>query len=187
VRIIAGKWRGKKLVAPDGLDVRPTSDRARGALYNVLLHGKPVAYGFRLRAARVLDGFAGTGALGLESLSRGAAHVTFMENAAASLDALKSNIAACGAKASAKIMNVDVTSPPRGPAPCNLVFLDPPYGQGLVPLALESLDTAGWIAEDAICCVELGKAERFDPPGNFALLDDRRYGAARIVILTKSS
>ena len=186
MRIIAGKWRGKKLVAPDGLDVRPTSDRARGALYNVLLHGKPAARGFQLRGARVLDGFAGTGALGLEALSRGAAHVTFLENASASLGAIKANVSACNADTSVHLLKTDVLTAPKAATPCDLIHLDPPYGKGLVGAALDRLVTKGWVADGAICCAEFGKDEALEVPEGFEPLDDRRYGVARIVILTKT-
>ena len=185
VRIIAGKWRGKKLITPKGLNVRPTSDRGKGALYDLLIHGKPAARGFKLRDAQVLDAFAGTGALGLEALSRGAAQVTFMENAKASQRAISANVSACQADSVVNLIETDVLAAPRAASPCGLIHLDPPYGKGLVSAALQRLETNGWIASGAICCAELGKDETLQIPEGFRQLEDRRYGAARIVILTK--
>ena len=185
VRIIAGKWRGKKLITPKGLNVRPTSDRGKGALYDLLIHGKPAARGFKLRDAQVLDAFAGTGALGLEALSRGAAQVTFMENAKASQRAISANVSACQADSAVNLIETDVLAAPRAASPCGLIHLDPPYGKGLVSAALQRLETNGWIASGAICCAELGKDETLQIPEGFRQLEDRRYGAARIVILTK--
>ena len=183
VRIIAGKWRGKKIIAPTGLNVRPTSDRGKGALYDLLTHGKPAACGFELRDTKVLDAFAGTGALGLEALSRGAAQVTFMENAKASHRAICTNVSTCQAESLVNLIETDVLTAPRAMSSCDLIHLDPPYGKGLVAAALQRLETKGWIAKGAICCAELGKDETLAIPEGFRQLEDRRYGAARIVIL----
>ena len=183
MRIIAGKWRGKKLIAPRGIDVRPTSDRGKGALYDLLTHGKPATCGFELRDAKVLDAFAGTGALGLEALSRDAAQVTFMENAKASHRAIRTNVSACQAETLVNLIETDVLTAPTAMSPCDLIHIDPPYGKGLVATALQRLDAKGWIAKGAICCAELGKDETLSIPEGFRQLEDRRYGAARIVIL----
>lgn len=187
MRLIGGKWRAKKLTAPAGDHVRPTSDRARGALFDVLLHGKPRQAGFRIQNARVLDAFAGTGALGLEALSRGAGHATFMDNAAASIRIVKENIDACNAGTVSTVLKADAVTPPPASVSCGLVFLDPPYGQNLMAPALAGLTEQGWIANGGICCAELGKAEAFDPPAEFELLDERRYGAARILLFIRRS
>ena len=186
MRIIAGKWRGKRLMVPAGRDVRPTSDRARGALFNVLSHGRPTAEGWTLQGANVLDAFAGTGALGLEAVSRGAAHATFIDNAAQSLAAVRRNIADCRAEAVTAVVPGDATVPPPPERECDLIFLDPPYAQGLAGPALTRLAESGWIAAGAVCCIELGRQEEIDVPDGFKTLDDRRYGAARIVMLTRS-
>jgi 16S rRNA (guanine966-N2)-methyltransferase len=183
VRVIAGKWRGKKLETPEGNDIRPTSDRARGALFNVLAHGKPAAKGFHLQDAIVLDTFAGTGALGLEALSRGAKHASFIENAATAIAVLRANINACGAERESDIHQADATKPPAAGSACGLILMDPPYGKELLGPSMDALSTAGWMGAGAICCAELGKGEAFNPPGRFEILDDRCYGAARIVIL----
>ena len=186
MRIIAGRWRGKHLTAPEGRHTRPTSDRARGALFNLLLHGKPAAAGFRLAGARVLDAFAGTGAVGLEALSRGAVHTTFIENAPDALSVLRRNIEACDtAGSNSRVLAVDVSEPPRATQPCDMVFMDPPYGRELWRQATSALTQAGWMAEGAICCIELGREDTFETPPGFGLLDDRRYGAARMVVLMR--
>ena len=184
MRIIAGRWRGQHLTAPEGRHTRPTSDRARGALFNLLLHGKPAAAGFRLAGARVLDAFAGTGAVGLEALSRGAVHTTFMENAPDVLSVLRRNIEACDtAGSNSRVLAVDVSEPPRATQPCDMVFMDPPYGRELWRQAASAFTQAGWMAEGAICCIELGREDAFETLPGFGRLDDRRYGAARVVVL----
>ena len=184
MRIVGGKWRGRRLAAPEGTAVRPTGDRVREALFNILEHGgfQPGG-GSPLPDARVLDGFAGTGALGLEALSRGADHATFIEKDRVAQRALEANIASCGAADQATVLRADCRMPPRAAAACDLVFLDPPYGAGHAGPALTALADAGWLAEDALCVVELGAKEDFTPPARFTALEDRRYGAARIVIL----
>jgi 16S rRNA (guanine966-N2)-methyltransferase len=181
MRIIAGRFRGRRLIVPEGLSVRPTSDRARGALFDMLRHGKPAGAGFRLEGARVLDAFAGTGALGLEALSRGAEHATFFEPAPAARAALKRNIAAC--RAEAEILAVDATEPPPAATARDLALLDPPYGEGLAGPALTALTGAGWFAKDAIACVETARDDAFEVPPGFEEIDDRRHGAARLRIL----
>jgi 16S rRNA (guanine966-N2)-methyltransferase len=175
VRIIAGRYKGRRLVAPPGTATRPTADRARQALFDMLMHA-PWAEA-AVRNAAVLDVFAGTGALGLEALSRGAASAVFIESARPALEALRANIAACEATGFCRVLAGDARMPPRG-TPRDLVFLDPPYGQGLVPLALEALRAAGWLAPHTLILAEVGAAE--PPPAASVLLAERRFGAARI-------
>ena len=166
--------------------MRPTADRTRQALFNILEHGHFVAGGGSpVRGARVLDAFAGTGAMGLEALSRGAGHAVFMENAREALDALKRNIAACCEEDQAEVLRVDATRPPSPPGGvgCVLAFLDPPYDSGLATPCLAALAEAGWLAAGALCTVELAAGEDFTPPDGFGVLDERRYGAARVVLL----
>ncbi|HIC80851.1 MAG TPA: 16S rRNA (guanine(966)-N(2))-methyltransferase RsmD [Kiloniellaceae bacterium] len=188
MRIVAGRHRGRSLKTPADLAVRPTADRTREALFNILTSGKLSAEGGqRLPGARVLDAFAGTGALGLEALSRGAAQVTFMENYAPAIEICRANIKALGEEARAELLACDVLHPVRPPAPCDLVFLDPPYNQGLAEKALVALDKAGWIAGEALVSVELMKAEDFALPQGFIELDNRTYGKARLVFLKSDS
>jgi 16S rRNA (guanine966-N2)-methyltransferase len=161
-------------VAPAGLETRPTNARARQAAFDILLHAPWAGTEF-MRNARVLDVFAGTGAYGLEAISRGAAHTTFIENSLDAQAAIRANIAACRAEAVAKLVATDALHPPRGTAH-DLVFLDPPYGQNLVPKALAAL--AGWIAPGAVIVAELGPDDAFAPPDSLA---ERTHGKARLI------
>lgn len=179
MRVIAGRWKGKRLAAPPGEATRPTSDRARQALFDMLWHA-PWAGRERIEGAEVLDAFAGTGALGLEALSRGAARATFLENDRAALAALRANIAACDANA--RVLAADATKPPRAAQPATLLFLDPPYGAGLVGPALAALDAAGWIAPGALICAELGPRDAA-PETRFTPLAERAHGKARLLVL----
>jgi 16S rRNA (guanine966-N2)-methyltransferase len=186
MRIDSGAHKGKKLVVPEGRDVRPTADRARQAIFNMLVHGENV-----VREAKVLDAFAGSGALGLEALSRGATSLIAFDNDAASLQAIRSNIHGCHEEARATVQTADATKPPSvrtypDHAPADLVFLDPPYGKNLVPTALGALDKAGWIAPDAVIVAEMDRRDAFDPPATYEIVTDRNYGKARIVILRKA-
>jgi 16S rRNA (guanine966-N2)-methyltransferase len=179
MRIVAGVWRGRRLVAPPGQATRPTADRVRQALFDMLLHA-PWGGREAVEGVRLLDAFAGTGALGLEALSRGAAHATFMERDRAALAALRANIAACGAAHRVAVLAADATRPPRAEAPCGLVFFDPPYGEELVPRALAALRDAGWIAPGALIVAETGVDEALGEAA--ALLASRVHGAARITV-----
>lgn len=183
MRIISGRWKNKRLVAPPGETTRPTSDRARQALFDMLWHA-PWAGRDKVDGATVLDAFAGTGALGLEALSRGAASAAFLEKDRAALTALRANIANCGADAQAatQVIAGDATKPPRPLQPASLVFLDAPYGAGLLAPALEALDAAGWFAPGALICTELDAKDPV-PETRFETLDDRRHGKARLLIL----
>jgi 16S rRNA (guanine966-N2)-methyltransferase len=182
MRIIAGRHRGRALEAPKGRAVRPTSDRAREALFDILAHGR-FAEGPAFAEARVLDAFAGTGALGLEALSRGATHASFIEKDRAALAALRANIAALGEERNAAVLPGDALRPPKAGAPTSLAFLDPPYGEEMAAAALAALAGAGWLAPGALAVVELAAKQDFKPPTGFAQLDERRYGAARLVFL----
>jgi 16S rRNA (guanine966-N2)-methyltransferase len=184
MRIVAGKHRGRRIAAPEGHDVRPTSDRAREALFNILQHGDFTTAGTSpLIDARVLDVFAGSGALGLEALSRGAAHVTCIENSATARSALRANAKALGETARVTVVQADATKPPPASAPCTLVLMDPPYRSGLAAPALAALAERGWLADGAICVVEISAAESLETPAGFTPLDERRYGKAKLVFL----
>jgi 16S rRNA (guanine966-N2)-methyltransferase len=192
MRIIAGAWRGRALAAPAGLSTRPTADRLRQALFDMLWHAP---WGGR----EVL--------LGLEALSRGAAEAVFIENGGAALTALRGNIAACGAEARANVIAGDALNPPRG-QPCSLVFLDPPYireltkvreldvvremgfrrnaqgqslaGSSLVVPAVAALQAAGWIASGSLIVAETARDEKLALPAE--LLADRAHGAGRMTV-----
>ena len=186
MRIVAGKHRGRTLLVPEGDEVRPTSERAREALFNIIEHGSFAAGGSRLLEQRVLDAFAGTGALGLEALSRGAAHVSFLELGVAPRKLLAANIAALGEQSRTRILAGDATHPPPAPAPVTLAFLDPPYGQGLGGKALTALAEAGWFDPTTLIVLEIGTKEEANLPAGFTLRDDRRYGAARLLFVDAS-
>ena len=184
MRIIAGAWKGKRLVAPEGETVRPTSERARQALFDMLWHA-PWGGRERVDGQVVLDAFAGTGALGLEALSRGAARGVFIEKDRAALASLRANIANCVSMkgdAAAQVIAGDACKPPRPTAPAMLIFVDPPYGAGLLAPALLALDQSGWVAPGALICTELGLKDAV-PETRFTPLADRSHGKARLLIL----
>lgn len=187
MRIDAGSHKGTKLIAPEGDDVRPTSDRARQAIFNVLMHRFDA-----VRGARVLDAFAGSGALGLEALSRGAESLVAFEIAKPALEALKHNIKACHEIARTLVFACDARSPPPAAsqkhyAPCSLVFLDPPYEKGLIAPTLTALRNTGWIASDALVVAEMAAKEDLPEIDRFTVEDERRYGKAKIVLLRASA
>ena len=189
MRIVGGRHRGRAIRVPLGHDVRPTADRAREALFNVLVHADFGGDGTSpISDARVLDAFAGSGALGLEALSRGAARLTCLELAAEACRAIAANAAALGETARVTVRRADATRPPPAPgdpdvAPCDLVLLDPPYGSGLAAPALGGLAAAGWIAPGALVVVESGPHDAFEAPPGFVRLGQRRYGKATLNFL----
>ena len=187
LKIIGGKHRGRSLATPEGMATRPTASRAREALFNVLMHAKWRGDGTSpLIDTRVLDAFAGSGALGMEALSRGAAHATFLDNDATAIKSIGENLRKLGETGAARVVRADATRPPPGRDPCDLVFLDPPYRSGQAAPALAALADAGWIAPDAVVSVELAHNEDIAPPAGFETIDERRYGAAKIVILRRA-
>ena len=187
IKIIGGKHRGRSVATPEGLNTRPTSNRARESLFNILAHASWNDDGTSpLIGARILDAFAGSGALGLEALSRGAAHASFLDNDAAAVKLIGENLRKLGESTNAKVVRADVVHPPTTREACDLVFLDPPYRSGLAGPALAALAGAGWLKAGAIATVELGNTEDLVPPEGFEAIDERRYGAAKIVILRRT-
>ncbi|MBM3546164.1 MAG: 16S rRNA (guanine(966)-N(2))-methyltransferase RsmD [Alphaproteobacteria bacterium] len=183
MRVVGGSLRRRALVAPEGRDVRPTSDRARQALFNILEHHETQP----LAEARVLDVFAGSGALGIEALSRGAAHCTFVENLGTALVAIRVNLSTLGLSGKATVLGRDAQHPGNASGlhlPATLVLLDPPYRSGLAGPTLTALRDGGWIGSGALVSVEVAAKEDMDPPDGFSTVDERRYGAARLVLLT---
>ncbi len=178
MRIIAGAWRGRRLTAPAGQGTRPTADRVRQALFDMILHA-PWGGRSAIEGVRVADVFAGTGALGLEALSRGAGFVTFVENDVASLRALRANVVACGAAERSRVLATDALALPRGEA-CGLVFLDPPYGAGLAERGMVVLRRRGWVAPGSLVVTETGADEPVPSAGE--PLASRVHGAARITV-----
>lgn len=187
MRITGGIYGGRRLVAPDDARVRPTSDRTRQAIFNMLRH-KDFGIGFALEGAAVLDLFAGTGALGIEALSHGARWCLLVDDSADSRAIQRENVEALGLTGVTRIWRRDATDlGPIGPSaggPFNLVFLDPPYRQALIPKALQSLKAGGWLADNALVVAESDASESFDLPG-FMLLDERDYGETRVRFLTQ--
>jgi 16S rRNA (guanine966-N2)-methyltransferase len=177
MRIISGTWRSRPLVAPKGDTTRPTADRTRETLFSMLAS--------RLGSfedLHVLDLFAGSGALGLEALSRGAAQCTFVEQDRAALDALEANITKLGAKAQCDVRKTSVLSLGAARAPYDLILMDPPYGTGAGSVALDKLARLGWIASGSLVSIETGNREDTEVKG-FSLDTTRDVGKARITLL----
>ncbi len=181
VRIIAGVWRGRTIEVPPGDSVRPTSDRVREALFNRLVHGFTDT-DFRLPGARVVDVFAGTGALGLEALSRGAAYATFVERDPDTAALIRRNIAKLGAEDRATVLTADGAHLPRAAGACDLALLDPPYGESLAAQSLTGLAVHGWLKAGALISVETDAAEVISDVKGMTEIDRRTYGRAAITI-----
>ncbi len=185
MRITAGKFGGRTLVAPEDMRIRPTSDKVRQAIFNILEH-RDFANGFALEGAAVIDLFAGTGALGIEALSRGAKFCLFVDEDADSRALQRQNVETLGLTGISKIWRRDATD--LGPlntgsgGPFNLAFLDPPYRMGLAEKCLTSLKAGGWLANDAVIVVETAIDETLDAEG-FTKLDERDYGETRVTLL----
>ena len=184
MRIVGGRHSGRPIEAPVGTALRPTADRVRESVFNILTQGG-VKLGGRdwVLGAHVLDAFAGTGALGLEAVSRGAAHVSLMDSDRTAQETCRRNIAALNEQATASVLSGNCLRPVRTAEPCSLILLDPPYNSGNAAPTLVALANAGWIDDGAICVVELAAKEAFTPPDPAETLDERRYGAARVVFL----
>lgn len=178
MRIVAGRHRGRRLSAPEGDGVRPTHDRAREALFNILEHGTPP-----LAGSRFLDLFAGTGANGLEAVSRGAASAMLVERDEAALRAMAANRTALGEERTVGILRADATRLPSATQRYDIAFLDPPWGSGLHGAALGSLLAGGWLAPGGRVVCELSPREVLEPPPGLVAEDERRYGKARFVFL----
>jgi len=185
VRIVAGRHRGRALEAPPGRDVRPTADRTREALFNLLELGRAAADGSAVAGAIVLDAFAGSGALALEALSRGAERATALERDPSVARTIRDNAARLDETARLTVVVADALRPPAARAAATLVLLDPPYGEDLAPKALMALDRAGWIAPGAVVAVETGSKETLEPPAGFDPIDRRTYGRAAITLLRR--
>jgi 16S rRNA (guanine966-N2)-methyltransferase len=182
MRIVAGRFRSARIEAPKGQATRPTSDKVRQALFNVLEHGTPQ---FDFAGARVLDLFAGSGALGLEAMSRGARFCLFVEESAEARAAIRRNVEGLSLTGATKIWRRDATKLGEAGtlAPFDLVFLDPPYGKGLGTKALQSAAQGGWISDGAIAVVEERIDAEVQPPAGFEAIDMRIYGDTKIVLI----
>jgi len=185
MRIVGGRLRGRALAAPRTRDIRPTADRLRESLFNILVH----AHGDPVTGARVLDLFAGTGALGLEALSRGAAFALFVDDGAEARALIRENVAALGLGGVTKIFRRDAAR--LGPAhpvePFSLVFADPPYGRGLAGRALASARAGGWLAPGALVVVEEAADSSLKALDGFVEVDRRRYDDTELVFMTNKA
>ena len=181
MRVVGGKLRSRPLAGPKSNAVRPTSDRLREALFNILMH----SYGDPVTGARVLDLFAGTGALGIEAVSRGAGFALFVDNGAEARALLRQNVEALGLGGTTKVYRRDATR--LGPAhplePFSLVFMDPPYGKGLAEQAVASLRDGGWLTPQALLVVEEAVSAKFAASEGFEELERRAYDDTEFVIL----
>jgi 16S rRNA (guanine966-N2)-methyltransferase len=184
MRVVGGRLRGRAIAAPKSNAIRPTADRLRESLFNILAH----AFGDPVTDARVLDLFAGTGAIGIEALSRGAAFVLFVDEAADARALLRENVAALGLGGTSRIFRRDATKlgEAHPVAPFSLAFLDPPYGRDLATAALTSARAGGWLTGDALIVVEEAVKAQFAPPDGFGEVDRRRYDDTEFVFLRAS-
>jgi 16S rRNA (guanine966-N2)-methyltransferase len=182
MRIVGGRHKGARLAAPATSRVRPTSDRTREAVFNILAHG---IEDFDIDGVRVLDLFAGTGALGLEALSRGARFCLFVEESADSRALIRRNVETLGLTGVTRIFRRDATrlGPAERAGPFDLVFADPPYGLSLGETALASAREGGWLAAGAVVVVEESADAQLEAPEGFAAIDCRTYGDTQVVFL----
>ena len=181
MRVVGGRLRGRVIAGPKSADIRPTADRLRESVFNILAH----AYGDPVAGARVLDLFAGTGALGIEALSRGADFALFVDDGAAARALVRQNVEALGLGGISKIFRRDATrlGPAHPLAPFSLVFADPPYGGGLAERALAAAREGGWLAANALAVVEEAAEARFAAAPGFTEIERRRYDDTEIIFL----
>lgn len=179
MRIVAGAFKGRRLASPKDKRVRPTSDRLRESLFNRLAHRNDVA----IAGSRVADLFAGTGALGLEALSRGAAEAVFVEQSPAAIRLIRNNIAALGVEGRTQALAVDARKLPKAAAPFDLVFLDPPYGKTLLPPALSALRNQGWLQPQSLIVAEIGTEEPLNLPADFIVDSEFDAGRSRMLLI----
>jgi 16S rRNA (guanine966-N2)-methyltransferase len=183
VRVVGGRLKGRVLSAPASRAIRPTSERLRESIFDILVH----RYAGRLEGARAVDLFAGSGALGIEALSRGARFALFVDNGTEARALLRANVEALGLGGVSRIWRADAAKLGKAPAggPFGLAFLDPPYGQDLAERALAALVEGGWLEPDALCVVEEAAKAAIEAPEGLALVDERTYADTRVVILRR--
>jgi len=179
IRIVGGTHRSRKLQMPENESIRPTSDKLRQAVFNILEHR------LNLHGKRVLDACCGTGAMGLEALSRGAAEAVFMDNDKASIHYARTNAEMLKEAAKCRFLQCSVTAPPIG-TPVDLLFLDPPYNKGLAESGLATLTRAGWTGPDTLAFIEVARDEVFTAPEGWTLDNERIHGAAKLLILLRA-
>jgi 16S rRNA (guanine966-N2)-methyltransferase len=184
MRLVGGRLRGRTLATPNSEAIRPTADKLREALFNILVH----RYDDPITGARVLDLFAGTGALGCEAASRGAGFVLFVDEGAQARALQRQNVEALGLGGSTRIFRRDATrlGPVHPLAPFSLAFLDPPYGQGLAERALVAAREGGWLTPDAVVVVEEATSAAFVAPDGYTELERRDYGESQLIFLNQT-
>lgn len=184
MRIIAGKHRGRRIAMKDDAGIRPTSSRTREAIFNILMHNNFGLEGDNIIVGkRIVDIFCGTGALGLEALSRGAEHVTFIDRNPQSLALVRETAAHFKEEQNAAFVRSDSTALPKATRSFSVAFADPPYDQGQAAPALNSLRQNGWLEQNAIIVVEISAKELIQLPEGFEQLDERKYGNSKVLIL----
>jgi 16S rRNA (guanine966-N2)-methyltransferase len=182
LRIVAGTHRGRRIEVPPGDAARPTGDRVRESLFSILESGRAGIP--ELAGAHVLDAFAGSGALGIEALSRGAGHTTFFDTDRSAIATIEANVDALGLSDRAVIRRADALRPPApGADACDFVFLDPPYDSGMTQTAAKALTNAGWVAPDGLLAVEMRRGDTFATPPGFERIDGRTYGDTELFLL----
>lgn len=175
--MVAGHLRGRRLHTPTDSRVRPTADRVRETLFNILIHGLDM----NLDGVRVADIFAGTGALGIEALSRGAAHAVFVDSQPKSLKVLNANLAALALGDRSEVLRCDARRLPIQNQPFQVLFLDPPYGQDLIPPSLDSLKAGGWIGPASVICLECAASEKLQLANWLVGEKERVIGETRLI------
>jgi 16S rRNA (guanine966-N2)-methyltransferase len=184
LRIIAGKYKGKKLSSPDNTTIRPTKEIAKEGLFSILQSDKFAKNGKRLLSdALVLDLFCGSGALAIEAISRGAAKACLIDNEDLSIEIARKNVRAISETTNITIFRADATNLPKSRERYNLVFIDPPYGQNLIDVALKEIASKHWLAPGAIIVCECAKEDKPVIGDNYMLIEERKYGKSKFIIL----
>lgn len=185
MRIVGGKFKGRRLIAPEGRDIRPTSDRARESIFNIIEHA---AFAPDIDGGSAIDVFAGTGAMGLEAMSRGASPVTFIDIDDTARACVLKNAGTMGQGRNVTVLRLDATKMPPPPriaaCPARFAFLDAPYDQDVSGPTLLSLLARGWVGAGSLCVVETPSDKAFEAPRGYALEDQRKYGRAMISFLS---
>lgn len=180
MRVISGKHRGKKIETLKTKELRPTTGRAKEAVFNMLSHGK---FSGILDGAKVLDLFCGCGALSVESLSHGAERVILVDKNPDHLEIARRNIATLNESDHAVFLRADSSYPPPAQFPCDVIFMDPPYHKDFVSVTLKNLENTGWLTEQTVIVLETEKKSKDSIPENYQIIEDRVYGASRIRML----
>jgi 16S rRNA (guanine966-N2)-methyltransferase len=183
LRIIAGKHRGRPISRPPAMITRPTMDRVRESIFNMLAHADLEGKIDYLQDAVVLDAFAGSGALGLEALSRGAKFIYFFDKNTRALATVRENVWSLGEAEATKIMKADATKPPNAPQAMHLILLDPPFGKNLTALCLPPLLKGGWIDQNTLIVAEIATKEELKLPDSFSIIKEKVYGTTQMFFI----